>query len=67
LLRSLRAHTAGCTSITIAHRLSTVMNADEIIVLDDGRIAERGRHATLLSSGGLYARLWQRQRQCNPA
>jgi ABC-type multidrug transport system fused ATPase/permease subunit len=65
LLQSLHAHTAGCTTITIAHRLSTVMHADEIIVLDDGRIAERGRHATLLARGGLYARLWQRQLDCS--
>lgn len=67
LLRSLQAHTAGCTTITIAHRLSTVMHADEIVVLDAGRIAERGQHATLLSRGGPYARLWRRQRQCSPA
>jgi ABC-type multidrug transport system fused ATPase/permease subunit len=67
LLQSLQAHTIGCTTITIAHRLSTAMHADEIIVLHDGRIAERGRHATLLSSGGLYARLWRRQLDCGPA
>jgi ABC-type multidrug transport system fused ATPase/permease subunit len=63
LLQGLQEYTDGCTTITIAHRLSTVMNADEIIVLDDGRIAERGRHAALLATGGLYARLWLRQRQ----
>jgi ABC-type transport system involved in Fe-S cluster assembly fused permease/ATPase subunit len=67
VLRSLKVQTAGCTTITIAHRLSTAMHADEIVVLDGGRIAERGRHEALLSSGGLYARLWQRQRRCGPA
>jgi ABC-type multidrug transport system fused ATPase/permease subunit len=63
VLRSLQTQTAGCTTITIAHRLSTAMHADEIVVLDGGRIAERGRHEALLSSGGLYARLWRRQLQ----
>jgi ABC-type multidrug transport system fused ATPase/permease subunit len=62
VLSSLKAQTAGCTTITIAHRLSTAMHADEIVVLDNGRIAERGRHEDLLFRGGLYARLWQRQR-----
>ncbi len=45
----------------IAHRLSTVVDADEIIVLRDGRVAERGRHAALLARGGLYARMWALQ------
>jgi len=47
----------------IAHRLSTVMNADEIIVLDQGIIVERGRHVTLLAQGGDYARMWALQLQ----
>ena len=53
----------GRTTLVIAHRLSTVVGADEIIVLDKGVIAERGRHEQLLALGGLYAGLWNRQRQ----
>ena len=49
------------TTITIAHRLSTVVGADQIVVLEDGRVAERGTHAELLRRGGLYAELWNRQ------
>ena len=49
------------TTIVIAHRLSTVVGADQIVVLDSGRIAERGSHAELLAKGGLYADLWTRQ------
>ncbi|WP_238364416.1 ABCB family ABC transporter ATP-binding protein/permease [Mesobacterium pallidum] len=51
----------GRTVITIAHRLSTVADADEIVVLEDGRIAERGTHAALLEAEGRYWSLWQRQ------
>jgi ABC-type transport system involved in Fe-S cluster assembly fused permease/ATPase subunit len=49
------------TSIVIAHRLSTVVEADQIVVLDDGRVAERGTHAELLRKNGLYADMWARQ------
>ena len=51
----------GRTSIVIAHRLSTVMNADQIIVIDGGVIVERGRHAELMNNSGLYADLFSRQ------
>ena len=55
------------TTLVIAHRLSTVINADEIIVLDKGRIAERGTHHALLRKKGIYARLWNRQREADAA
>src|SRR6201991_4938826 len=55
------------TSLVIAHRLSTIVGADEIIVLEGGRIAERGTHAGLLASGGLYASMWNRQREAEEA
>ena len=51
----------GRTSLVIAHRLSTVLTADQILVIDDGRIVERGRHADLLHAAGLYAELYDRQ------
>jgi ATP-binding cassette, subfamily B, heavy metal transporter len=57
----------GRTTLVIAHRLSTVVNADEILVLEKGVIAERGRHEALLARGGLYAALWNRQRQVDEA
>jgi ATP-binding cassette subfamily B protein len=49
--------TEGRTTITIAHRLSTVRNADQIVVIDQGRVAERGTHASLLEADGRYASL----------
>jgi ABC-type transport system involved in Fe-S cluster assembly fused permease/ATPase subunit len=55
------------TSLVIAHRLSTIVGADEIIVLDQGRIAERGTHGKLLAAGGLYASMWNRQREAQEA
>jgi ATP-binding cassette subfamily B protein len=58
---ALRAVARHRTTLVIAHRLSTVVDADEIIVLQDGRVAERGRHAALLARDGLYARMWALQ------
>ena len=55
------------TTLVIAHRLSTVVNADEIIVLKDGLIAERGTHAALMAQDGLYASMWSRQREATEA
>jgi ATP-binding cassette subfamily B protein len=49
------------TTIIVAHRLSTIVHADEIVVMDKGRIAERGTHAGLVARGGLYAEMWARQ------
>ncbi len=55
------------TTLVIAHRLSTVIDADEIIVLKDGEIAERGRHGELLEQNGLYTKMWQRQLEASQA
>ncbi len=57
----------GRTTLVIAHRLSTVINADEILVLAKGTIAERGTHAGLLARDGLYAAMWNRQREVDEA
>jgi ATP-binding cassette, subfamily B, heavy metal transporter len=57
----------GRTTLVIAHRLSTIIGADEIIVLQDGLIAERGGHAALLKKKGLYAAMWDRQREATEA
>ena len=57
----------GRTTITIAHRLSTVQDADRILVLHRGRVAEEGRHTDLLRLGGLYARLWELGTRAQPA
>jgi len=57
----------GRTTLVIAHRLSTIVGADEIIVLDQGAIVERGRHSTLLAANGLYASMWNRQREAEEA
>ena len=58
---ALREVAADRTTLVIAHRLSTVVDADEILVLVDGRVAERGTHRTLLGSNGVYARMWAAQ------
>ena len=58
---ALKAALTGRTSLVIAHRLSTVREADQILVVDDGRIVEQGDHDELLAQGGLYAELYQTQ------
>ena len=55
------------TTLVIAHRLSTVVDADEILVLDQGRIIERGKHGELLAKNGAYAAMWNRQREAAAA
>ena len=60
---ALRAVSGGRTTVVIAHRLSTVVDADEIIVLVDGHIAERGSHRDLLEQNGVFARMWELQAQ----
>ena len=61
ILRRLHAVMKDRTSIVVAHRISTVKDADEILVLDDGRIAERGSHRALLERNGIYAQMYRRQ------
>jgi ATP-binding cassette subfamily B protein len=63
ILDTLQAIERGRTTIVIAHRLSTVVHADEIVVLEGGRVVERGSHAVLLRKKGLYAEMWSRQAQ----
>jgi ATP-binding cassette subfamily B protein len=58
---TLRKVRSGRTMLVVAHRLSTVMDADQILVVRRGRIVERGRHEELLEAGGEYAALWRRQ------
>ncbi|MDR7103815.1 ABC transporter ATP-binding protein/permease [Croceicoccus sp. BE223] len=61
ILSTMRAVAKDRTTLTIAHRLSTVVDADRILVLDQGRLAESGSHGELLRRGGLYAEMWARQ------
>src|SRR3546814_8947605 len=58
---ALEAISADRTTLVVAHRLSTVVDADEIIVMEKGRIVERGRHGDLVRADGLYAAMWARQ------
>jgi ATP-binding cassette subfamily B protein len=61
--KSLAEVSADRTTLMIAHRLSTVIDADEILVLEDGRVVERGRHGELLVKGGAYSAMWARQQE----
>lgn len=63
ILQSLKDVAKGHTTLMIAHRLSTVVSADEILVLDDGRVIERGTHKALLEKNGIYAQMWRRQQE----
>lgn len=60
---AMQSLTAGKTVLVIAHKLASVRYADRIVVMDEGRIAEQGDHASLLAAGGLYAEMWQLQQQ----
>jgi ATP-binding cassette subfamily B protein len=64
---ALRTVSANRTTLVIAHRLSTVVDADEILVLDQGQVVERGTHAALLAADGLYAEMWRRQAELTQA
>ena len=61
ILDALRARAGRCTTLLIAHRLSTLLHADKILVIDDGRIVQEGTHETLSKEPGLYRRLWEIQ------
>ena len=64
---ALRRLRAGRTTVVIAHRLSTIVNADNILVLDSGQLVEQGTHGELMDRNGLYASLWNRQREAERA
>ncbi|HBC06210.1 MAG TPA: metal ABC transporter permease, partial [Rhodospirillaceae bacterium] len=63
IVKALKAVSKDRTTVTVAHRLSTVVDADEILVLEAGRIVERGSHPDLLNKNGRYADMWARQQQ----
>lgn len=63
ILKSLKEVSKGRTTLVIAHRLSTVVSADEILVIDCGKVIERGTHTELLKKGGIYETMWQRQQE----
>ena len=63
VLDRLREHTDGVAVLVIAHRLASIRHADEIVVLDRGRVVQRGRHEALVGSGGLYAQMWAAQQR----
>jgi ATP-binding cassette subfamily B protein len=63
---ALRRLSTGRTTLIIAHRLSTVLDADRILVVEDGRIIEQGRHQELLAINGVYAGMWSRQQEAAP-
>jgi ATP-binding cassette subfamily B protein len=65
--QALEAISKDRTSLVIAHRLSTVVDADQILVLVDGQIVERGKHQELMAAGGVYAGMWNRQREAAEA